>query len=421
MLRQPDCPVTLQEVLDSHCHGNMPGLPQWSFDLDGNASFVTNRATGEHLHVDVCNGPDVMATGYFEEYVRKHRRPGPAERRLAELHPNGKGLLTSLHCLRRARFFHVIDGEDYGTFEFELCGRLNKFVKPVREFLRAWRDPGNRVVLATVIGDWPVVEELARARGDSALANSAAALSAESRRRWLNTVRVLADEGLPDGLFALANAGAEDLPEYLRAALDDSDLAGEAIEIAGDDASWRPQVYKLFRRLVERGSYIKAVAAEYLARHSHKADELISGLMKKPADTSAAILLALDHAPERLKEVLPRGLRSRTPWQRITAAAVLGLLDSIWSREVLLDVLRKSDAQDATIEARTALRESTSAAAHRAVDQWEAQHPEEGEPAVTTDRFMYRLDGGCQRALREKMLELNERVLPLRRMLAGKA
>ena len=60
---------------DSRCQGVVPGFPEWGFELDGNASFVANRVTGEHLHVDVCNGPDVMATWSFEEYLQKHRRP----------------------------------------------------------------------------------------------------------------------------------------------------------------------------------------------------------------------------------------------------------------------------------------------------------------------------------------------------------
>ena len=418
--RHPDCDVTLQQVLDSRCQGVVPGFPEWAFSLDGNASFVANRVTGEHLHVDVDNGPDVMLPCYFEEYLQKHRRPGPAEQRLGQLYPKGKGLTTALHCLRQAGLFHVIDEEEERIFDFELCRVVDKFVEPVGKFLSAWQDPDNRVLLGSLIADGPVVEGLAKAQGNAALVARAAALSAQSRRRWLNIARVAADGHLPDALYALANAGAEDLSEYLSEALADPDQADVAIEIAGDDARWRPQVYRLFRKSLNHHWHIRSAAAPYLAKHGHPVGELIQGLLKKPADISAAILLALEHAPEQLKPVLSRGLLSRDSQNRLTAAAVLALLDCDWSRQELLAVLSVSGDHRATLECRTALRESNDSEARLAVERWEADHSEQGDRPGRSDEYVYTLEGGCGRALQEKMLELGDRVIPLRTILSGK-
>ena len=37
-----------------------------------------------------------------------------------------------------------------------------------------------------------------------------------------------------------------------------------------------------------------------------------------------------------------------------------------------------------------------------------------------SQRFWYRFNDGCERALREQMLKLNEQVIPLRTILSGK-
>lgn len=165
-----------------------------------------------------------------------------------------------------------------------------------------------------------------------------------------------------------------------------------------------------------KGPYIRGAAeaaALYLARHGYPVGKLIEELLRNLRGSYAALLVALDHAPERLPSVLRRLLRSRGDRERLAAAAVLALFDSDWSRRELLAVLEESSDQDATVECRTALYESTDPTAHQAVDRWEMQNPDDSED-FTTAQAMYRLAGGCDQVLRQGMLEFGPRVMPLR-------
>ena len=123
---------------------------------------------------------------------------------------------------------------------------------------------------------------------------------------------------------------------------------------------------------------------------------MIDGLMAKPRSIWAAISLALDHAPDRLRRLLPSGLRSRHDHDRLIAAAVLALLDSPWSWQQLLNVLERSYSQDATIECRCALRECRDQRMQQAADEWEEKYSNIEEPIPTSDRFMYSYEGGCE-------------------------
>ena len=104
---------------------------------------------------------------------------------------------------------------------------------------------------------------------------------------------------------------------------------------------------------------------------------------------------------------------------RLTAAAALALVDRPWSRRELRAVLDESDDPDATLECRAALRESRDPEARRAADAWEARHPELGEAPWPSDRSMYDLRGGCDRALAARMDALRDRLLEVREPLSG--
>jgi hypothetical protein len=120
--------------------------------------------------------------------------------------------------------------------------------------------------------------------------------------------------------------------------------------------------------------------------------------------------LALGHAPGLLTRLLPRAVRASDYLYRLTGAAVLALLDTDWSRQVLLGVLDTSASQDKTFECRAALRESRDPGARRAADGWEARHPERKPATPVDDRFLYTFSGGVARALRERMGELADAV-----------
>jgi hypothetical protein len=410
--------VSIQDVLESASEGIVPGMPEWAFRLDGNVSFITNRATGERLHIDIINGPGVIGSYYFRDYFTNIRQPGPAEQRLKELFPGGNGLMVAMDYLNSQSLLHLILPPEDGIVEFELCGRLDKYAEDVEAFLTAWEKPEQRLVLGGLIGDWPAVEAAAP-EGQSDVAVRATALAAQSRHRWLNLARVAMGNGLGDALYALAHAKAEDLPEYLEASLTDPDLANTAIDIVGEDASWRVQVGQVFQKSLTEHffSHVRDTAALYLAKHGLPADELIRGLMTKPGQIGPAISLAIDYAPDQLGQLLPGGLHSRFYRDRLMAAAVLGLVDNEWSRKELLAVLTESSSQDATIECRYALRESREPAAHQAVERWEEEHPDADKEDYLTDRAMYERQGGCEQVLRERMRELYDRVRKVRHLL----
>jgi hypothetical protein len=419
--RQGGC-VSLQEVLNSRCTGIVPGLPEWSFDLGGNPSFVNNPVTGEQIHLDIANGPEVIGSCYFLENFASIRQPGPAEQRLKKLFPHSKALMVALGHLNDCQVFRLTLPADFGVMEFKLSGRLRKYAGPVEAFLAAWEQPGTRLDLARLIGDWPVVAEAAEAQGDERLTASAKSLAARSRRQWLNLARVAVDTQLWDyGLYALADAGAEDLPEYLAAALANPSRACTAIEIVTEDPRWRKQVYRVLQKSLRRRSFheVKTDAAFYLAKHGHSAEELIRGLLAEPPDIAAAIELAIDHVPEELPVLLRQAIRSPVIWDRTVGAAVLALLDTRWSRQELLAVLDESSSRDATIECRCALRECHDEPAALAADGWDEEHPDEAFLPVTSDGFMHDMERNCEQGLREKMQELHDRVHQIRGVLVG--
>jgi hypothetical protein len=86
--------------------------------------------------------------------------------------------------------------------------------------------------LASLISDWPALQRAATALGQADLATRAGVLAEQARRRWLTVLRMDAENGLCEStLCALADAGAEDLPDYLEPALANPSLAATAIAI----------------------------------------------------------------------------------------------------------------------------------------------------------------------------------------------
>lgn len=400
--------VSIEDIFDSYSRGVLPGKPEWEYELDGNLSYVRNRVTGEQVHVDVLNGPDVIFAHHLPQFLGSCRRPSPVVSRLLELFPNGRGITQAIQYLRDQRMFHVIDEYD-GTMEFELCGIVNNYLAAVHEFLLAWRPQENRPILGAIIGDWDKVKD----GGVDPLAHNKTESKAKmSRERWLSLLRFAAGGELrEDLLFALAAAKDTQLPTYLSQALDNPDLVATALDIIGDDPAWRPEVEAAFDRTHGRKfAPEKVAAANYLARIGAAIDPLIDCLLSPPNNIQGAILLALNYAPQRLVDLLRQGLQSRQPADRLTAAAILAHLDTAASRQMLLDVLDSSTDQDATIECRAALRESTDPAATASADAWEAPHPDGNSRALATAHRLYRFDGGCERALRNRVAQLAERI-----------
>ena len=409
--------LTVGEVCEQKEMKFVPGHPEWSYELHSNDSHVVNRSTGEDIHFDTCNGVEVISAYWYLRYLQKFRTPGPAERRIKELFPRQKGAMAGLNYLRTHRVLDWVYDAETWRMSFKLAGEVRRYAGPVKKFLDAWKNPKNRLRLGALIGDWEAVHLAARAKKRPDIAAHAEKLAAGARDCWLSRLRTYA-EVLPssDTLHALAIAKAADLPAYLASALVDPELAGAAIRIIGDDPAWCCQVTEAFKESLRAYWRYEARgrAAKYLARQGHPIDELLDGVVSKPADYRAATQLAMQYSPERLPDLLRRSLRSKRSRTRLFAAAVLASIGNSWACRELMAAVKDADFYDRTLEARCALQVSGSMQAQKAMRKWEKHHASQVE---TTDVFSdsdYEMCGGCQTALRDTILKVDKMVCPLR-------
>jgi hypothetical protein len=395
--------------------GIVPGLPAWEFVLDSGTGVLVHRPSGEPVHFDLLNGDTSCALGQFYLYIENNKQPGPAVRRLVSLHPTTKALELAFDELADAGLLHsYLDGD------FSLCGRLRDLAASVEEFLLAWQDPARRPWLAARIGDWDVVQQDARLGGSSdliALARGRATLTTQMR---VDQVRGrIAVSGLDEPLLhALADAGASDLPAYLRQALEHpGDATVAALELIGDDPGYLPEVASLFAKVEADDSCgdLLDPCAGYLVRQGHRVPEIIGRLAtSNRGDIGLTAVLALEYTPDLALALVRRALRSKSSHVRLTVAAALALIDRPWSRGELAAVLGESDDPDATIESRAALRESRDPATRAVVKNWEDQHSEHGEPPWLSDRCVYAVFGGIESSLLKQMDRMRDRILGVR-------
>ena len=89
--------------------------------------------------------------------------------------------------------------------------------RSVAEFLDYFQEGGHQLWMAAIISNWPLAHNR-QALGDPGLATLTRRHAARSRRAWLDHLRERAERaGLCDGLLhALADAGASDLPRFIR-------------------------------------------------------------------------------------------------------------------------------------------------------------------------------------------------------------
>lgn len=405
--------VSIQDVLEGVQEGVVPGLPDWRYSLDGNDSHLIHRGTGEDIHFDALNGPELIPEGWFIRHFVHHRDQGPAEERLARLFPGGDGCPIALHLLRKTCLLRpTMEGE------FTLCRKVTPYAGAVEQFLARWQDPADRPWLAALIGDWPAAHEAALAVGDGALAALAAPRAEECRRRWRKRLRKLAARvGLSDDLLkAIAHAGGDDVSAYMEQALADPGTLCTATKVLQDDPQWCERVCKLLLGNQQETSapYTEVACARYLGRHAYRVQEVIQHLLSRERpDWQMLIELALAHAPEQLPVILPKALRSSSQ-DRLEASAILALLDTPWSRAVLIDRLDSTKSQDRTFECRAALRECRGAQAGDAVCLWENRHPEKTAAKPIDDRFLYKFAGGIRNVLLDRMLKLASSVQAVR-------
>jgi hypothetical protein len=180
--------------------------------------------------------------------------------------------------------------------------------------------------------------------------------------------------------------------------------------VEADDPAWCDEVYRLLRALSPDGPipqpYLWEKCVHFLLRHRHRTGEMLKELPKAGQNSRGqAALLGLEFgsnpAPLFRRALLEQ---DSTPMDRTEAAAALALLDSPWSRGILLSVLDESSDSEATSECRAALRECRDPAMHKAADDWEGSHPSSEEETVLDPEGMVRYE----------MEKLHDRVLALR-------
>jgi hypothetical protein len=392
---------------EATARGFVPGLPEWEYDLDGEDTDLAHRVTGEHIHLDLVNGPEVMRRSGFAQYLLHRRRPGEADRRLLEFYPHRQPLWMVFDDLVDAGVLRRFDETDV-----ELCDAVREHAGAIAAFCSAWREPAARLWLAALVNDWPAARAAARARADPALVALTGPRARRCRRRRLADLRGRVEHsGLSDELlYALADAGADDLPRYVRHALARrGGGATAALRLVADDPAFIPEVAALFGLSLERDGpldYLRVDCAAYLARHGHHPRRVIERLAASHGrDSAQAVLLALEHDPGLAPPLLRRALRSGDAHHRLTAAAALALIDRPWSRRELIAALEAAHDPGMTAECRAALRESRDPAARRAAAAWGA---DEAGPA--TDRAPFPGDEEVERALSGLMEELRARI-----------
>lgn len=407
--RDPKCRKGGRQLLNQRISGPIFACPAWEMNIDGNASYLINKVTGERIHVDVLNGPELICDGELVEYIKNAGNLNPVNKRLLELHPNGQGLYFSIECLKTS----VLCYSD--ECDFELCNSVYHNIDAIADICTAWEDPQQRLGIACYIGDWIAALEVAHTLENSEVIAFTTTRARESRRLWQRRLRHLVkEEGLDEELlYALASAEISNLQSYLVQGFADYGTAWAALDIIDNDPTWCPEVYDLMQRngSGSYGAWPTTQAATYLCKHNFRPLDVIEGLMRaERPDYEVAVVLALKCAPELVARALRHALRSHQSEHRLTAAAVLALLDTEWSRNELFALLEEDDGHDRTIECRMALRESRDRTVREAVETWDAAHPERDEPEVCSDRFMYKVYGGCEKVLANKMLELHDAV-----------
>jgi hypothetical protein len=259
--------------------GNRPGLSDWTFGFDGygTSMVVTNRVSGERIDVSLEFGPNSVCPGDLRDSLSQVTSPTPGDNRLAELLPQGVGLRAALEHLGAVLHVHREDEDsnDWDSLWFEVDPHVaDECTCYVKMFFAAWRHPSRRPALAALIGDWAFVKAAADAQGPWYEADVAAEKAEDGHRRWLNIIRVAWDLAQDeDCLQALAHAKAEDLPDYVRAALAKPNLQKAAINIVQDDPRFVPDVVNAYQRACQCGIEFgveQKLAAQYLAKHGHR-------------------------------------------------------------------------------------------------------------------------------------------------------
>jgi hypothetical protein len=399
--------------------GLVPGLTEWEYYFHGRGCCLTHRVTGQSIDVDFYDETgDWFDDYFFISYLKSLRTPGFVERRLIALHPSLETVRLSILELLETKLLMPHPESGVKKLDPE-CLSLSD---PVERLQHLCQDDQRRLIAATFLGDWLLVaEELGQ---DHAMAKAASARATHCLDVRFSHLKDLyrTSEAKRLALQAIADLNRPDLVGFLERALRDkpSGTTSAVLRIIGADneSRWCKPVFRLLRRVDPNGEIpqprIWMMCADYLLRNGYQAPEVLRKLRRvQRHEVGEAALLAMEYAPDLVLILFRRALRSQIPYNRITAAAALGILDVPWSRNELIAVLRESDDQEATAECRAALMASRSPEAHRIVEEWEYRNPHEPEtgPFITFREISLR---DRHNILQYEMAKLHDRVLPHR-------
>ncbi|CAN0357260.1 unnamed protein product, partial [Ectocarpus sp. 4 AP-2014] len=223
-----------------------------------------------------------------------------------------------------------------------------------------------------------------------------------------------------ESLHALKDLGSPLLSDALRQALSGppSFTTSTAIDVASDfeKEDYCDEIKTALSHIDSNGKhplpYIWCKAAEYLLRRGRESGIKHSFRRVDSNCLGDVAILTLEFFPDVAVETFRRALRSKIPCNRITAAAVLAIIDQPWSRTELAKVLEECHDHEMTSECRSALMTTHSEEAHRRVQEWESRHPRQTEegPYISMTEMSLRMS---DETINYEMEKLHDRVLPL--------
>jgi hypothetical protein len=399
--------------------GLVPGLTEWEYYFHGGGCCLTHRVSGESIDVDFFDDSGDWFDPYFlTTYLRSLRTPAFPEQRLIALHRSLETISLS-----------ITDLVNEGLLISHPKGRAVKVAPDalalsslVEDLSKAREDLHTRAVSASYLGDWLLAPQC------TPFDNPASKILEERAERCrclrFEKLRGLYEqpEARPRALQAISELEHPRLDEFLHRALLDEPSATTSVALdiitSQEDSRWCGPLHNLLRRINPNAEipapHIWIRIAAFLLRHGHRRGEILRDLSRlRRHELGEAALLALEFRPEAAVDLFRRALRSGIPYNRVTAAAALAIIDAAWSTHELVAVLRESDDQEATAECRAALMAGHSEEARRIVEEWERRNPHEPEagPLVSIRELSLQARQGW---LQHEMERLHERVLPLR-------
>jgi hypothetical protein len=409
------CRVVEERLAEKSGVGLVPGLPEWEYRFHDQGCFLTHRVMGGAIETETGAGFDFY---YWLNDLRSTHNHDLATRKMLALHPSLLSLKVTLFLLYSAGTIRAGGNTPFHLFAVKKV--LLRHAPIIRRFCE--------LLEKDEIGDLADALDAAGETRQARLDFVLCLLDMKPKKQKPKKVRLpgmniellegpsIGIEDLKRGaLYVLSDMGAAEFPSRLKRALQErpfSEFTSTAMYMVDEanDPEWCDEVYRLLRVLSPAGPfpqpYFWVKCVHFLLRHRHRTGEMLQELPKAGQNyLGQAALLELEFGSDPTPLFRRAFLeQNSTLMGRAEAAAVLALLDSPWSRGILLSVLDASSDSETTSECRAALRECRDPAMHKAADDWERLHPSSEEESLLNAGNLIRCD----------MEMLHDRVLALR-------